>query len=128
MTTATTNEDGNSVANIAKLAAAVLVLAAGIYGFYALGDSSKALRVVGLVVALLASIGIAAMTAQGRMARGYLIESQFELRKVVWPTRQEATQTTLVILLVVLIISVILWLIDMLLGWAILEHLLKSAG
>lgn len=129
MTTATPNEtSGGGAANLAKLVAAVLILAAGIYGFYALGDSSKALRVVGLVLALLASLGVAALSDQGRMARAFLAESQFEMRKVVWPTRQEATQTTLVIVFVVLVISVILWLIDMLLGYAILENLLKSGG
>lgn len=129
MTTATTNEtSGGGAANLAKLVAAVLILAGGIYGFYALGDSSKALRIVTLVLALLASLGVAAVTEQGKMARSFLHESQFEMRKVVWPTRQEATQTTLVIVFVVLVISVILWLIDMLLGYAILENLLKSGG
>jgi len=47
------------------------------------------------------------------------------LRKVVWPTRQETVQTTLVIMVVVVILSILLGLIDITLKWAILDHLLK---
>ena len=48
-----------------------------------------------------------------------------ETRKVVWPTRQETVQTTLVIMVVVVILSILLGLIDITLKWAILDHLLK---
>ena len=48
-----------------------------------------------------------------------------ETRKVVWPTRQETIQTTLVIMVVVVILSILLGLIDITLKWAILDHLLK---
>ena len=79
-----------------------------------------------LLLGLLASVAVGAFTKAGRSTREYLVESQFELRKVVWPTRQETIQTTIVILIVVIILSIILWLIDMFLGWVILEKLLKA--
>jgi preprotein translocase subunit SecE len=116
----------NSVANAAKLIAAVLIVAAGIAGFYLLPDVAVALRTVGLIVVFGIALAIFALTAQGRAAREYVSESHFELRKVVWPTRQETLQTTLVIVIVVIVLSLILWLIDMLLGWVILENLLKA--
>ena len=61
----------------------------------------------------------------GTALRDFLVESNFELRKVVWPTRQETIQTTLVIMVVVVILSILLGLIDITLKWAILDHLLK---
>jgi preprotein translocase subunit SecE len=77
-----------------------------------------------MIVAVVAALGIMSLTGLGRRAREFLSESQFELRKVVWPTRQETVQTTIVIIVVVMIISIILWLIDLFLGWVILEKLL----
>ena len=119
---------GGGLANLAKLIAALLVLAGGVFAFYWFTEVAAAIRVVGIIAAVGVALAIAAFTDQGRAAREYLSESQFELRKVVWPTRQETLQTTLVILVVVVVVSIVLWLIDMLLGWVILDWLLKSGG
>jgi preprotein translocase subunit SecE len=103
-----------------KLLLALVVLAAGIAGFYWFADTGHfAVRVAGLVAAMVAAGLIAAFTGPGRRLSGFVSESRFELRKVVWPTKQETMQTTMVILVVVLIISIILWLIDMLLAWVV---------
>lgn len=110
---------GSSLDTI-KLLLALVVLAAGIVGFYWFADVGHfALRVVGLVVALVAAGLIAAFTGPGRALAGFASETRFELRKVVWPTKQETMQTTLVVMVVVVIISIILWLIDMLLAWIV---------
>lgn len=114
-----------SGADIAKLALALLVLAAGIAGYYWYANAASSLRLVGLLAAILAAGAIAAFTAPGRALREYLRETQFELRKVVWPTRQETLRTTAVVILVVVILSILLGLIDVILKWAILDHLLK---
>ncbi|MBW8311342.1 MAG: preprotein translocase subunit SecE [Rhizobium sp.] len=58
-------------------------------------------------------------TAKGRQAREFFSESMFELRKVVWPTRQETTRTTGVILVVVVIVSLILSGFDFVISWLI---------
>jgi preprotein translocase subunit SecE len=112
--------------NIAKLLLAVLVLVGGVFAFYYFSDAPQGWRVLGILAAVGVAIAIAAFTSQGRAARHYMAESQFELRKVVWPTRQETIQTTLVVIVVVIILSIILWLIDMLLGAVILQWLLQS--
>jgi preprotein translocase subunit SecE len=114
------------VLNWGKLVAAILVLAAGVFAFYWFSDVSWAVRTVGLVVAAGVAVAIGAFTQQGRQVRHFLSEAHFELRKVVWPTRQETLQTTLVIIVVVLILSVILWLVDMFLGWLVLDTLMSS--
>lgn len=58
-------------------------------------------------------------TQLGRQFLGYVRASQMELRKVVWPTRQETLQTTLVVFVVVVIVGLMLWLFDMALSWLI---------
>lgn len=111
-----------------KLGLAGLLVVGAVVAFYVFGDISWAIRSVLVIVAISAAIGIAAFTAQGVRARQFLTESQFELRKVVWPTRQETIQTTIVIMVVVVIISLILWLVDMFLGWVVLDVLLKPGA
>jgi preprotein translocase subunit SecE len=121
-------QNGSTAVDWAKLAFALLVLAAGVFAFYWFKDISWAVRTVGLVAAGGIAILIGAFTAQGRQLKHFLSESHFELRKVVWPTRQETLQTTLVIMVVVIILSIVLWLVDLLLGWVVVENLLKSGG
>ena len=118
----------NSPMDVAKLVVAALLVAGGIVAFYWFEDqAATAYRAAALIVVLLVALAIASMTALGARVKEFIAESQFELRKVVWPTRQETVQTTIVILVVVVILSIILWLIDLLLGWVILEQLLKSS-
>ncbi len=72
------------------------------------------LVVVGAVAAV-----IALQTDQGKRFIAFAKESRVEIRKVVWPTRQETQQTTLVVVAIVLIAALILWALDSLLGWLV---------
>jgi len=112
--------------DIAKLALAIVLLLGGLYAFYFFDQVSTGVRGVGMLLVVIAALAISAFTAIGRATREFLTESQFELRKVVWPTRQETLQTTLAVGVVVIILSIVLWLIDLFLGWVILQNLLKS--
>lgn len=116
---------GANAADMVKLALAALLLAAGIFGYYWYANAPDSLRLIGVAAAIAAACAVAAFTGPGRAVREYLRETQFELRKVVWPTRQETIRTTAVVILVVVILSVLLGLIDVFLKWAILDHLLK---
>ena len=116
--------EGTSLADTLKLVVALLLVAGAIVGYYWFDQYPVGFRAAGMIVAVVAALGIMSLTGLGRRAREFLSESQFELRKVVWPTRQETVQTTIVIIVVVMIISIILWLIDLFLGWVILEKLL----
>jgi len=98
-----------------KLAAAAVVLVAGIYGFYYFAAYSALLRVVGLLITGGIAAAIALQTAQGRRLWEFAGDARTEVRKVVWPTRQETVQTTLVVIVMVLILGIILWLFDMML-------------
>lgn len=116
---------GTSAADIAKLALAALILMGGIAGFYYFADAMQVLRVLGLLAALVAAVFVGSQTALGRSTRFFLKESSIELRKVVWPTREETIRTTGVIIVVVIIISIILGLIDLLLKVVVMDWLLK---
>jgi preprotein translocase subunit SecE len=116
---------GSSIADIAKLTLALLIMAAGIVGYYWYNDLPGWERLLMLLGALVLGAVVGFFTRSGHSLRDYLGESVFELRKVVWPTRQETIQTTLVVMVVVVILSILLGLIDLFLNWAILQHLLK---
>jgi preprotein translocase subunit SecE len=113
-----TNEE-RSPLDLVKLVLAALVLAVGIAGFYWYEDVSQAYRILGLLVAAAVSIVLTLSSAPGRGLMAFARDARTELRKVVWPTRQETLQTTLVVLVMVLIVAIFLWLLDMLLLWAI---------
>jgi preprotein translocase subunit SecE len=122
---------GTNAGDIGKLILAGLVLAAGIFAYSWFGRDGSvpvSMRLLGVLAALVIAVAIAAFTGLGRRVRNFLAESQFEMRKVVWPTRDETIKTTGVILLVVIVLSLLLGLIDLILKSVILDWLLKLGG
>jgi preprotein translocase subunit SecE len=116
----------NTSADIAKLTLAGLIVVAALIGFYYFaGQWSTAVRVVALLAAFVLAGLVGIATHTGRSLRVFISESQFELRKVVWPTRDETLRTTGVIIVVVIIISIVLGLIDLLLKVIVMDWLLK---
>ena len=105
--------------DIVKYVLALALVAAGVFAFYWFGDWATVLR--GLIVAagLIAGAVVFLTTAKGVQTREFLSESRFELRKVVWPTRQEALRTTWVVMIAVLILSLILAGFDVVIQWAV---------
>lgn len=102
-----------SPVDVVKYVLAAAIALAGIVGFYWFADWPGPLRGVLVAVAIVAGFAVFAFTARGRAAIEFLSESRFELRKVVWPTREETLRSTGVIAVVVVIISLILGLIDL---------------
>ena len=111
--------------DIAKLTLAAALLVAGLGADYFFDGWNGWARLGVFVLGLVAAAAVAAFTAVGRATRGYLSESQFELRKVVWPTRDQTLRITLATIVVVVILSLLLGLIDLILKWVIFDHLLK---
>jgi preprotein translocase subunit SecE len=88
------------------------ILGAGVFGNWYYQDQSLLYRVVALLVLGGSALFLAIHTGRGGAAWALLKESRSEIRRVVWPTREETTQTTLGVLVLVLIFSLILWLLD----------------
>ena len=99
----------------AKLVVSVALVIAGIYAFYYFEAYSTLLRVIGLLAVVGVAAAVGYQTPVGRRLWSFGLESRMEVRKVVWPTRQETIQTTLVVFAMVLVMGVVLWLFDMLL-------------
>ena len=82
-------------------------------------EQSLLYRVLG-IVALGAVAGLVALqTAKGAAFWALVKGSRTEIRKVVWPTRQETVQTTMIVVVFVLLVALILWGLDSLLGWLV---------
>jgi preprotein translocase subunit SecE len=107
---------GASVLDTAKLVAAVAILVGGIAAFYVFDQYPAAVRWLVVLVAVAAGIFVALQSAQGRELWQFVQGSRVELRKVVWPTREDTTKMTLVVVAAIVVLGLFFWLLDMLLG------------
>jgi preprotein translocase subunit SecE len=98
-----------------KLLVAVLLIAAGIAGFYTYSDEALLYRVLALLAVIIVSFIIALQTQLGSDSWNFGRSSILEVRKAVWPTRQETIQATVMVSILVIIVGIILWLFDMML-------------
>ncbi|MCH1416893.1 MAG: preprotein translocase subunit SecE [Gammaproteobacteria bacterium] len=105
--------------NKTYLIAAIGVLVVGMILFYYFSDIRLFYRVIGMIAVLILSGYIGYQSDFGKLVYSYVTDSKIELKKVTWPTKQETTQTTLGVIFVVIVVGILLWLFDMLLGWAI---------
>ena len=111
MTTNTENQ-GNSL-DIVKWGLAIILLAAAVIGNQMYSEEVSVLvRVIVVVVAFALAGFIALQTEKGKQALAFAREAQIEVRKVVWPTRQEALNTTFIVLAATGVLALILWGLD----------------
>ena len=108
----------------AKLGIAILLVVAGVAGFYYFGEQALVLRVLYVLGGIVAGAAVAWFTAPGQEFFVFARESWGETKKVVWPTRKEAMQTTAAVFGFVLIMAVFLWLADKSLEWALYDLIL----
>jgi preprotein translocase subunit SecE len=120
-------EAGSSGLDTAKLVVSATIIVAGIWAFYFFAGYSLLLRVVVLLALSGGAAALALTTAPGRQLWRFAVDSRMEVRKVVWPTRQETMQTTLIVIVMVFLLGVLLWLFDMVL-MAILRFLTGQGG
>jgi preprotein translocase subunit SecE len=102
-----------------KLWGAGLLVAAAMGAFYYFADQSLLLRVVGLLAAVVVAAFIALQTEPGRQFAAFMKEAQIEVRKVVWPTRDETLKTTAIVAVVVIVMGLFLWMLDALIAWVV---------
>jgi preprotein translocase subunit SecE len=123
----TNTESQGSFFDTIKLLLALVVLFAGIVGFYYFAEQPLLYRVLGILAAVGVAVGISVTTVKGRGLVAFLGLSRTEVRKMVWPTRAETIQTTLMVFILVVILAIFLWFVDMLLGAGV-KALLSVGG
>ena len=102
-----------TMVDTAKLVAAAAIALVGFVAYYYFGDTSVALRGLGVLVAIGIAVFVALQSAQGQALWRFIQAARAELRRVVWPTREETIQTTIAVLVFALIMGVFFWLLDL---------------
>ena len=106
-----------SAAGTMTVAIAIALLIAGIAAFYLL-DTRPDWQRWGLAgMGLVAAVAVFALAPPGRRFWQFILDSRVELRKVVWPNRQETIQTTAVVFGFIVIAGMFFWILDLLLAW-----------
>jgi preprotein translocase subunit SecE len=111
-------------ADKAKLAVAGLLVVGSVVAFYALGKQDQWLRILALLGLLVVAVGIFFTSETGKQLIAYGQDSIKEVKKVVWPTRKEATQMTLYVFAFVFVMALFLWITDKTLEWALYDLIL----
>ena len=104
-------------ADTVKLAAAAVMVIVGLVGFYYFADQSLLTRVIALLIIAGLAAFVVYQTDLGKRTVDFFKDARTEVRKVVWPSRAETTQTTLTVFIIVIIVGIFLWLFDMLLSF-----------
>ena len=112
-------ETSDSRLDVVKWIVVAAIVFVGVAGNQYFDGEPVLYRAVALVVLALAAAFVALQTIKGKAFWSLLKEARIEIRKVVWPNRTETTQTTLIVVAVVLVMALILWGLDTLLGWII---------
>jgi len=110
-------QQGVTVLDTAKLVAGGAILAAGIAGFYLLPDLPIWLRWIFVLAGLVLGTLVGLQSAPGKTFWGFVQASRTELRKVVWPNRQETVQVTIVVFVMIIVLALFFWALDSLLGF-----------
>ncbi|AWN14866.1 preprotein translocase subunit SecE [Salinisphaera sp. LB1] len=116
---ATSEQRTASALDTALLWLAIVVLIASIAGYYYFTAYTDVVRVLGMLAGVVVAALIAFQSALGRTAWSYVQGSRTELRRMVWPTRRETMQTTLLVVVFVLILAAFIWALDIVLGYAV---------
>ncbi len=109
-----------------KLLVAGSILLGGIFGYYYYSDVSVLIRAIGVLLAFALGVVVALKSTRGQAFVRFVQGARLELRKVVWPTREETIQTSVTVLVFTLIMAVFFWLLDIFLLW--ITRLLTGQG
>tara|TARA_Y100000766_G_scaffold145778_1_gene125260 strand:- start:515 stop:898 length:384 start_codon:yes stop_codon:yes gene_type:complete len=120
------NEKSNFIDTI-KLLLSAAVLFSGLFSYYYYLQVSLPLRVLMVLGGLLAGTAIAMTSFQGKQLFSFIQSSRIEIRKVIWPTNQETSQTTMAVFVFTLVMGIFFWGLDSFLLW-LTRTLVGSAG
>ncbi len=109
-----------------KTIVALAIVAASLFVYYSQEEVSVLFRVLGVVAAVIIAFLISATTEKGAASIAFIRSAIVEMKKVVWPSKKETTQTTLTVGVMVVIVGIILWTFDQIIGWGV--RLLTGQG
>lgn len=119
-------EEVTSIVDIVKLVFSLVFIVTGIVAFYYFSDFKLLYRVLLLVAVISGAVAVGFTTEKGRGFWGFMLESKQEFKRIVWPTRDEAVRTTLLVFVMVIVVGFVLWLLDTFLFWGV--QLLMNQG
>jgi preprotein translocase subunit SecE len=125
--TTTTETSESGALDVLKLLIAAGLLVGGVFGYYWYLEWMLWVRVLLVLGGLAACIGVAATSTQGQRIWAFIQGSRIEIRKVIWPTKQETTQTAIAVFIFTLVMSLFFWALDSGLLW-LTRKLVGSAG
>lgn len=105
-------EVSSSISDVVRQVISFLLLIFGIIAFYHFSDVQLLFRVLGLLGITAVAVGILFTTDLGRRIWLFILESKQEVRKVVWPTREETVRTTLLVFAMVIVVGLLLGVLD----------------
>ena len=105
-------------ADKAKLYAAIVLALAGVAGYYVLANQPTWMRWLAVVAGLVLGALVIAFSRYGAAFREFVVLARVELRKIVWPNRDDTLKTTAVVFGFVIVFGVFFWLLDLVLAWA----------
>ena len=108
-----------SAKDTALMTLSVLVLLAGIVGFYWFDEDALPLRLGMVVGGLVVAGGLLWISWYGREFRQFAQAARVELRKVVWPSREDTVRTTIMVIAFAIVMGLFFWVLDMILTWMI---------
>lgn len=116
---ASTESQPSSSFDSVKWILSILLLVGAVFGNYYFANESALFRALGVVAAVILAGFIAAQTEKGKSTIVFAKEARTEVRKVVWPTRQDTIRLTLIVLVATVFMSIVLWTLDSILFWAV---------
>tara|TARA_B100001057_G_scaffold17673_1_gene16349 strand:- start:15937 stop:16320 length:384 start_codon:yes stop_codon:yes gene_type:complete len=119
--------ENSSFIDTIKLLLSAAVLFSGLFSYYYYLQVSLPLRVLMVLAGLFVGTAIAMTSFQGKQLFSFIQSSRIEIRKVVWPTNQETSQTTMAVFVFTLVMGIFFWGLDSFLLW-LTRTLVGSAG
>ncbi len=117
-TSVDTKAQAAGAADTVKLAVAILLVIAGVAGYYVLSNQAAWLRWLAVAAGLVLAAAVIAFSKYGTALKQFMADSRVELRKIVWPNRNETGMTTVVVFFFLLIAGLFFWGLDVALAWA----------
>ena len=117
-TSVDTKAQDAGAADTVKLVVAILLVIGGVAGYYVLDNQPAWLRWLAVAAGLILAGVVIAFSRYGTALKQFWADSRIELRKIVWPSRQETGMTTLVVMVFLVVAGIFFWGLDLALAWA----------